>query len=608
MPLPWLDLCLALLAQAPPVFTEVSGPAGIAEETTSFSIAAADLDADFRTDLVISRHGGRPRVWKNHGGTFTDLASAQGFLIDDCHGITIADLEPDYFPEIYVSVGACRGSCAKANHYYLNRFGRFFLATGSILDDPLGRGRSMTPFDTNGDRRLDLFVCNFNSGGTSQSRYFLNDPLSPQRYTDVAPANGIHQHLTTSLSVLDLHDDGRRFALYDGPGSDAGRIFEVSSSGALTEVTSQLGLRIPDRWTVQQIVPFDYDSDGDLDLYVVRGAGGRDFFGVQGSKLVFRSSRTDASFRVVDPGPFVIEVRIDGAPQPQRVFYGGARATRSDGRVSLRASAIASAPLLGATDSGVFVWHELGELRLRALRAGSVVTATVQLARPGASSASGLQTLPSFSNLLYRNDRNTFVDVTAAAGLVDAVDSGSALAEDFDADGDLDLFVVNRGDDFGNTPDFLYLNRDDGTFVEEAAAARLRGANTGRGDGAASFDYDRDGDLDLCVTNGYGDWPNDRGPVQLFRNEANRGNGTSLQLIGLPDNTFGLGARIRIRLPDGRRQYRVRGGISAHMSHGLAPLFVGLGTQGSAAIDVTFPSGVTRSAVLRPGALRLVFE
>jgi hypothetical protein len=608
MPLPWLDLCLALLAQAPPAFTEVSGPAGIAEETTSFSIAAADLDADQRTDLVISRHGGRPRVWKNLGTTFSDLASAQGFLVDDCHGITIADLEPDYYPEIYVSVGACRGTCAKANHYYLNRFGRFFLATGSILDDPVGRGRSMTPFDTNGDRRLDLFVCNFNSGGLSQSRYFLNDPLSPQRYTDVAAANGIHQLLATSVSVLDLHDDGRRFALYDGPGVDAGRIFEISPAGGLTEVTAQLGLALSDRWTVQQIVPFDYDSDGDLDLYVVRGAAARDFFGVQGTKLAFRTSRTDSSFRVVDSGPFLIEVRIDGATQPQRVFYGGTRATRNDGRVSLKATDIASAPLLGPSDSGVFIWHELGELRFRALRAGAVVTATVQLRRPGASSASGLQSLPTYSSLLFRNDRSTFVDVTAAAGLSDTVDSGSALAEDFDADGDLDLFVVNRGDDLQNAPDFLYSNRDDGTFVEVAAPARLRGAGTGRGDGAAALDYDRDGDLDLCVTNGYGDWPNDRGPVQLFRNDANRGNGASLQLLGLPGNTFGLGARVRIRLPDGRRQYRVRGGISAHMSHGLAPLFIGLGAQSSAPVEVVYPSGVVRAITLRPGALRLVFE
>ena len=71
---------------------------------------------------------------------------------------------------------------------------------------------------------------------------------------------------------------------------------------------------------------------------------------------------------------------------------------------------------------------------------------------------------------------------------------GGAVAEDFDGDGWLDLFVL-RG---GEAPSVLYMNRGNGVFSEEAA---LRGAHlpTRYGVAAAAADYDNDGDIDIAV-------------------------------------------------------------------------------------------------------------
>lgn len=74
--------------------------------------------------------------------------------------------------------------------------------------------------------------------------------------------------------------------------------------------------------------------------------------------------------------------------------------------------------------------------------------------------------------------------------------AGGAVAEDFDGDGWVDLFVL-RG---GGSPALLYINRGDGSFSDQA---KSRGAalNSQWGMGAAAADYDNDGDVDIVVTN-----------------------------------------------------------------------------------------------------------
>lgn len=102
---------------------------------------------------------------------------------------------------------------------------------------------------------------------------------------------------------------------------------------------------------------------------------------------------------------------------------------------------------------------------------------------------------PDGGNRLYRNRGDgTFEDVTAAAGVGEPGGFGmGASFVDHDGDGDLDLYVTNRG------PNRLYSNRGDGTFVDIAEQAGV--ACPLWSTGAAWGDYDRDGHLDLYVCN-----------------------------------------------------------------------------------------------------------
>jgi hypothetical protein len=97
---------------------------------------------------------------------------------------------------------------------------------------------------------------------------------------------------------------------------------------------------------------------------------------------------------------------------------------------------------------------------------------------------------------LYRNDGNwKFTDVTADVGLDDNNQKFSLAAtwEDYDLDGDQDLYVAN---DFGRNN--LYRN-DDGHFTDVSAAAGVEDISAGMG--VSWGDFDEDGWPDLYVSN-----------------------------------------------------------------------------------------------------------
>jgi hypothetical protein len=102
---------------------------------------------------------------------------------------------------------------------------------------------------------------------------------------------------------------------------------------------------------------------------------------------------------------------------------------------------------------------------------------------------------------LYRNEGNgKFKDVTESAGIGAAIGPGLGVTcADFNGDGWSDIFVANDG-----AANLLWINQKNGTFVENGLLAGVAFAMTGlarAGMGAAASDFDNDGDPDLLVTN-----------------------------------------------------------------------------------------------------------
>ena len=144
-------------------------------------------------------------------------------------------------------------------------------------------------------------------------------------------------------------------------------------------------------------------------------------------------------------------------------------------------------------------------------------------------------------NILYRNNGDgSFSNVTEGTGVGGERWSSSAAFADYDRDGDLDLFVANyldyrledntichRGDlrvycppaDFTGVADVLYENKGDGSFADVTRESGVFNPE-GKGLGVVWGDYDNDGYPDIFVAN-------DTTADMLYRNN---GDGTFMDV------------------------------------------------------------------------------
>ena len=495
---------------------------------------------------------------------------------------------------------------AAAGIKFVHNSGR---AGQKLLPETLGAGCAF--FDADGDGRPDILLIN-SRDWTPRGRHTLSALYRNNgdgTFTDITARSGLDVEMYgMGVAVGDYDNDGRDDVYVTALEGD--RLFHNEGGGKFRDVTRTSGIANAGFGT--SAAWFDYDRDGKLDLFVanyVQWTAKRDLWcsldGVTKSYCTPESYKGMASklYRNVGGGRFedvshragmddptskslgvtILDYNGDGWPdvfvandtEPNKLFRNNTDGTFSD---------------QGMT-AGV-AYGEDGVAR------GAMGVDWADYDRSGRPHL----LVGNFSNQmlgLYHNEgKGLFVDEAprSAVGRASLLSlSFGVFFFDYDLDGLQDIFAANGHieEEIGRIqpkvryqePPLLFRNVGAGRFEEVTAKAGADFARANVARGAAYADYDRDGDLDLLLTNNHG-------PARLLRNDGgNRHNSISIRTRGVKSNRDGIGAVVRIESASGKQWSTVRSG-SSYLSQSDLALTFGLGTDPVVrAIDVEWPSG-----------------
>lgn len=478
-----------------PIFEEIAETLGLkvlnaARYTSgarySSGAAWADVDRDGDLDVYMPLQDDPAKLFINEGSRFTDRAREYGVLDEDRLGLAavFGDYDNDGDPDLYVIND-------EADRLYRNDGGRFEDVTtqAGITEGLPGASASWGDYDNDGF--IDLFVTN---------------------YGDCLDACNLAQ------DVL-YHNEG------NGTFTD--------QTALLTRTGSVNGAGFQAAW-------FDYDLDGDVDLYL-----GNDYVG----------TKPEPNFLWRNDGP------------------GGGGSWRFT-NVSIE-----SRTGFSMNTMGIGIGDYDRDLDF------DIALSNIESAR-----------------LLRNEGDGTFTDRAQSAGVARPLQQSSERSvtwavsfHDLNNDGWEDLYFVG-GLIQGSFPqpqrNGLFVNDHDGTFLDLSAPSGTDIQAIGRG--AAFADYDRDGKMDMFVLN-------QQGRSFLYHNvtEMRKNHWLEVDTIGRASNRDGCGARLVAVLGPGERLMRHVFCGSVGLGSGSDPtVHLGLGrAKKIGKLKIWWPSG--RTQVLR---------
>ena len=540
-------------------------------------IAIADVDGDDHLDLYLTTQAGPNELWRNLGnGQFEKVTSQPELALEDRISVTasFADVDNDSDADLYVTT-VRYGNVLFEN----NGSGEFRDVTQQSGLGYAGHSSSSVFFDFDRDGLLDLFLTNVGrytsdeigtvmpkpvrgEDGDEEFEYYRALPdgfaghLKPDernersllfrntgglQFVDVTDEMGLHDvSWTGDASPVDVNDDGwPDLYVLNMQGHD--EYYENREGRSFVRRSEEVFPETP--WGSMGIKVFDYDNDGRFDIFIT------DMHSDMSEDIDPAFEKEKATMR----WPATLVQTGEHNPQPGRSsIWGNALFRRLDDGTFDEVSDPMQA-------ENYWPWGlSVGDINADGFDDVFISSSMCFPFRYG------------INTVLINNRGRKFLDSEFILGVEPRLDERSAAP----------WFEL----DCSHLPDQDHrLCRDrQGRFVVWSALGTKA---------SAIFDIDNDGDLDI-VTN-----EANEEPLVLVSNLSEAKTDLrylKVRLVGTQSNRDGLGAIVKVTA--GSDTYaKVYDGLSGYLSHGLYPLYFGLGeAEVVDAVEVHWPSGVVQ--------------
>ena len=236
-------------------FQEVNVATTNADFSPSWSLAAADYNADGFTDLLYGGGSGVTFMRSNGSGGFTEVSGSEYVFSQRSN---FADINNDGHLDAFV----CHD--VAPNVYYINDGnGNLTFNQGGIGDYSSGGNYGSVWIDFNNDRNLDMFLAK--CGGEEARRtnqMHLNN--GDGTYTEIATAIGLDDPMQTWSSAWGDFDNDGDMDVFVGASSGTHKLMR-NDSGTFVDVTGPSGISVLTATGIEN-ASYDFDNDGNLDV------------------------------------------------------------------------------------------------------------------------------------------------------------------------------------------------------------------------------------------------------------------------------------------------------------------------------------------------------
>ncbi|RMB63921.1 RNA-binding protein [Dokdonia sinensis] len=510
-------------------------------------------------------------------------------------------------------------------------------------------GSGVAVGDINNDGLADIYF----AGNSVSDKLYLNE--GELRFRDISTPSGIVQYdgWSTGVTMIDINADGWLdiYVCRSGPSKDlkklTNRLFINNKDNTFTEAAQEYGLQRTEH-SIQSAF-FDYDLDGDLDMYLLNHPPAK-----------FKSKSVQEHMRDMKSGKIQTDIFfenqngtfVDVSKKSNLVNFGYRHGIavgdlNKDGYPDLYISSDFDEPDVLEINQGDGTFKNETEKYLNHISFNSMgnemtdinndglldlfvvdmasddhyrskaYMASMDVTRFKALTDNGYQHQYMFNTLQLNNGGGSFSEVAQLSGIAKTDWSWAPLFFDMDHDGLKDLFITN-----GIKENFLY--RDLQKEVEEQQAQKQQkgvvledllnivpsdvsenlffqnkdglkfekmsgkwaAPSLYNSNGVATADFDNDGDLDF-VTNNMGS------NASLYISNAANGTGGNylkLKLQGPSKNPQAIGAKIEV-VTAAQKQWHELYSTRGYLSSVDFPMVFGLADEQSATVFITWPDG-----------------